>query len=109
MGQPNFMEQGSCCGKWGLSEGEESCPKTPECVDCYDPELGEGYHAYFDDKEWNFTRAVGDFWTSFARDGHPDEDKWPSTGASGGAGIVLDANLPGGSKVEHELYDDERY
>ena len=38
LGQPNFMEQGSCCGVWGLSEGEESCPQTASCRDCYDPE-----------------------------------------------------------------------
>eukprot|EP00591_Stephanopyxis_turris_P000898 CAMPEP_0195519086 /NCGR_PEP_ID=MMETSP0794_2-20130614/14359_1 /TAXON_ID=515487 /ORGANISM="Stephanopyxis turris, Strain CCMP 815" /LENGTH=565 /DNA_ID=CAMNT_0040648189 /DNA_START=96 /DNA_END=1793 /DNA_ORIENTATION=+ len=110
MGQPNFMELGSCCGKWGLSEGEESCAQEPQCTNCFDPELGEGYHAYFDDKEWNLTRAVGDFWTSFARSGSSgDESKWPSTDTSGKGGIVFNADLPGGSAVETDLYSDAAY
>lgn len=77
MGQPNFMEQGSCCGKWGLSEGEESCEKTPSCVDCYDAKLGDGYHAYFNDKEFTFARTVGKLWTSFARSGSSHTTHWP--------------------------------
>ena len=70
MGQPNFMESGSCCGVWGLSEGEESCAKEPKCTRCYDPAaFGEGYHAYFDDKEFRFSRVVGGLWTGFAATG----------------------------------------
>ena len=66
MGQPNFMEQGSCCGEWGLSEGEEGCPQTQSCTACYDRKLGEGYAAYFDEAEFDFTRLVGSYWTNLA-------------------------------------------
>lgn len=100
MGQPNFMEAGSCCGKWGLSEGEESCAREPKCTRCYDPSRGEGYHAYFDEKEFAFARTVGGFWTGFAATGGGGR-AWSDAG-----GLVLDADLEDGSAVEEELYGD---
>jgi len=106
LGQPNFMEQGSCCGVWGLSEGEEGCPKTTSCTACYDEELGSGYHAYFDAKEFRFARLVGSLWTSFADYGSPVGAAWPDVKGSGtgSGGIVLDADERGGHAVEEELY-----
>ena len=50
MGQPNFMEDGSCCGKWGLSEGAEGCAQLAQCTMCYDEAFGKGYAAYFNAK-----------------------------------------------------------
>jgi len=115
LGQPNFMEDGSCCGKWGLSEGQEGCSKLKRCTACYDPTLGEGYKAYFNDKEFAFARRVGEFWTNTAATGNPNQregnptsmaatgtNAWPPA-AQGG--IVLDALLPGGFKTEKDLYD----
>ena len=131
MGQPNFMEAGSCCGKWGLSQGQEACPHQAKCVSCYEPSLGEGYHAYFNDKEFQFARLVGGLWSSFAADGRPRRmhaaervgsrasnhssslqsaaaaaadgaARWPDIG---GGGIVLNADLSGGMVVEAELYN----
>jgi hypothetical protein len=112
MGQPNFMEDGSCCGLWGLSEGQEGCAKQEICTACYDTVLGEGYHAYFDDKEWAFTRAIGTYWTNTAY-GSPNDaavtvdapPQWPEI-TSGGA--VLDANIPGGLAPEIHVNGDER-
>lgn len=113
MGQPNFMEAGSCCGKWGLSEGEESCEREPQCVACYDEARGEGYAAYFDEKELAFARTVGRYWTNFAASRDPNErdgragdrgaPAWPDIRT---AGFVLDADVPGGGRAEAELYDD---
>jgi len=110
MGQPNFMEQGSCCGKWGLSEGAESCAKSESCTACYDERLGSGYKAYFDDKEFSFARLVGGLWTSFAAHGSPagllTESEWPDVVGSktGSGGIVLDADEKGGHALEEDLY-----
>jgi len=115
MGQPNFMEAGSCCGKWGLSEGEEGCDKELKCTLCYDESLGSGYAAYFDQKEFGFARQIGSFWTNFAssRDPNlrggasrglewPQGFVWPDIRTGG---VVLDADVEGGGKVEVELYD----
>merc|ERR1719231_445576 len=71
MGQPNFMEAGSCCGRWGLSEGEESCAREAKCTACFNTSFGEGYHAYFNPKEYRFARLIGRFWTNFAASGDP--------------------------------------
>ena len=110
MGQPNFMEAGSCCGKWGLSEGAESCAREPKCVACYDEAFGEGYAAYFDAKEFRFARTVGAYWTNFAASRDPNErdgrraqpSVWPDIRTGG---FVLDADVEGGGKAEAELYD----
>ena len=116
MGQPNFMEKGSCCGKWGLSRGQESCPRSPSCELCYNTSFGEGYRAYFNQAEFDFARAVGSFWTNLGASGDPNQRqeprpvadtaiRWP---AAGNGGIVLSAGIPGGSRIERELYDDPR-
>merc|ERR1712194_778268 len=83
MGQPIFMFDGACCGKWGNKLRREPCEQKAECVDCWDPSLGEGYHAYFDDKEWAFSQHVGRYWANFARYGTPtgldeEEPHWPA-------------------------------
>jgi len=110
MGQPNFMEDGSCCGKWGLSEGAEGCPRQPRCTDCYDPALGEGYRAYFNEKEWAFARTIGTFWTNMAL-GSPNSvaspavPRWPPVSDGG---VVLDADEPGGVRVEAAVNGDPR-
>jgi len=134
MGQPNFMEKGSCCGKWGLSQGQESCPKSPVCELCFNTSWGQGYRAYFNQAEFEFARAVGSFWTNLASSGDPSSrgrawqggdhkdlgrsllfgaaaesssaSAWSSADKGGGA--VLRADLPGGSRMERELYGDPR-
>lgn len=76
-----------------------------------------GYRAYFNDKEWAFAQTVGNFWTNFARYAAPEAPsvaataatKWPATDATGKGGVVLDANLDGGSAIEVELYDSADY
>jgi len=109
LGQPNFMEDGSCCGAWGLSEGEESCAKISECVDCYNETFGSGYRAYFDAKEFSFAQDIGRLWTNVAVHGDPNggtslsKRAWPREG-----GVVLSADIPGGLAVESELYGDPR-
>ena len=111
MGQPNFMEAGSCCGKWGLSEGEESCAIEPKCTACYNETFGKGYAAYFDEKEFGFARQVGTYWTNFAASGNPNMrdgvasllNGWPTISDGG---LVLDADETDGSKVEQDLLGD---
>ena len=110
MGQPNFMEAGSCCGRWGLSEGAEGCAKEEKCTLCYDEKLGDGYAAYFNKKEFDFARTVGTYWTNFAASGDPNvregtavpSARWPDIRHGG---FVLDADVAGGGKAETELYD----
>ena len=100
LGQPNFMEDGSCCGVWGLTTSD--CPHLSRCEACYAPNRfgHEGYRAYFNDKErlgvygfvgagateislseasrlcrrirWDFARTVGAFWTNVASSGDPN-------------------------------------
>lgn len=110
LGQPIFMFDGSCCGKWGNRLKREPCEQKAECVDCWNPSFGEGYHAYFNDKEWEFSGLVGSYWANFARYGTPNGPRlrdWPVFhGQSVNSNIVLDANLEGGHKVERTLYDD---
>merc|ERR1719473_2335024 len=43
MGQPIFMFQGACCGKWGAKLAREPCQQTPDCVACWNPSFGDGY------------------------------------------------------------------
>ena len=114
MQQPNFMEAGSCCGTWGLSEGEESCDKEAKCTACYHPSAGrEGYLAFFDDKEWKFAQTIGRFWTNFAFSRDPNTRTsrtagvvaWPDSRAGA---VVLSADLPGGSKVEKDVRGDAK-
>mmetsp|Transcript_80127 Transcript_80127/g.221588 ORF Transcript_80127/g.221588 Transcript_80127/m.221588 type:complete len:291 (+) Transcript_80127:2-874(+) len=117
MGQPIFMFQGSCCGKWGAKLLREPCAQSPACVACWQPRFGEGYHAYFNEQEWAFSALVGSFWAAFAATGSPNgrRDNTSSTGpvpwpefAPGEPvmrNIVLDANLPGMSAVEATLYN----
>eukprot|EP01065_Artemidia_motanka_P002757 TRINITY_DN11304_c1_g1_i1.p1 TRINITY_DN11304_c1_g1~~TRINITY_DN11304_c1_g1_i1.p1 ORF type:complete len:576 (+),score=181.59 TRINITY_DN11304_c1_g1_i1:95-1729(+) len=114
MGQPIFMFDGSCCGKWGARLTREPCPQLPSCVDCWDPALGEGYHAYFNDKEWAFSQLVGGYWANLARYGTPNGGN--STGfpvfPDGGdvtKNIVLDADIPNQHKQETSLYDNPAY
>lgn len=109
-GQPIFMFLGSCCGKWGQKLQREPCPQSPSCVDCWDPQLGEGYHAYFNDKEWAFSQLVGGFWREFAGTGSPNKAAnraWPSFPDGGPVthNIVLDADLPGHFAMEGSLYN----
>eukprot|EP00437_Effrenium_voratum_P030333 CAMPEP_0181411420 /NCGR_PEP_ID=MMETSP1110-20121109/7868_1 /TAXON_ID=174948 /ORGANISM="Symbiodinium sp., Strain CCMP421" /LENGTH=622 /DNA_ID=CAMNT_0023534043 /DNA_START=25 /DNA_END=1891 /DNA_ORIENTATION=- len=110
LGQPNFMEDGSCCGVWGLTT--DDCPHLDRCEACYAPERfgAEGYRAYFNDKEWNFARTVGTFWTNVAGSGDPNcrdasdclpKLPWPQHAHGEIAqNIVLNASLPGGSMAE---------
>jgi len=111
MGQPIFMFDGSCCGKWGNKLTREPCKQQAYCVDCWDPSLGEGYHAYFDDKEWKFSQTVGGYWANLARYGvpnNPSTEDWPVvTHGEVRKNIVLDANLPKQHKQELSLYDNE--
>ena len=82
------------------------------CIARFNTSYGEGYHAYFNDKEFRFAREIGGFWTNFASTGNPnrrgphdevtDGMAWP---LSSGGGIVLDANLPSGHAIETELYN----
>lgn len=113
-GQPIFMFEGSCCGKWGAKLKKEPCNQTVECVSCWNPEFGDGYHAYFDEKEWQFSGLVSGFWAAFAATGTPNGhhsrggQPWPvfHSGSQITQNIVLDADLPGQHKVERTLYDD---
>jgi len=112
LGQPNFMEDGSCCGLWGLTARD--CPHLPRCEACYAPKRfhHSGYRAYFDDTEWAFTRTVGAFWTNVAASGNPNcrgqgpqcgyAEAWSSfnDGKEVARNIVLNASLPGGYKME---------
>eukprot|EP01062_Namystynia_karyoxenos_P052432 TRINITY_DN4199_c5_g1_i1.p1 TRINITY_DN4199_c5_g1~~TRINITY_DN4199_c5_g1_i1.p1 ORF type:complete len:575 (+),score=224.82 TRINITY_DN4199_c5_g1_i1:87-1727(+) len=114
MGQPIFMFDGSCCGKWGARLTREPCPQLPSCVDCYDPQLGEGYHAYFSDKEWAFSQLVGGFWADLARHGTPNganSTAFPvfARGEDVTRNIVMDADIPGQHKQEGTLYDNPDY
>lgn len=72
LGQPNFMEDGSCCGVWGLTTPD--CPHLDRCEACYAPDRfgHDGYRAYFNDKEWAFARTVGKLWTNVAASGDPN-------------------------------------
>ena len=66
------MEDGSCCGIWGLTTPD--CPHLERCEACYAPSRfgHEGYRAYFNDKEWDFAQTVGTFWTNVAGSGDPN-------------------------------------
>ena len=66
------MEDGSCCGIWGLTAPD--CPHLERCEACYAPSRfgHEGYRAYFNDKEWDFAQTVGTFWTNVAGSGDPN-------------------------------------
>jgi len=110
LGQPIFMFDGACCGKWGQRLAREPCKQLAKCVDCWEPSLGTGYHAYFDDKEWAFSQLVGGYWANLARYGTPNfpsQDDWPVAldGGDVRKNIVLDANLPKQHMQEATLYD----
>jgi len=117
MGQPIFMFQGSCCGKWGPKLTREPCAQAQECVACWRPDFGEGYHAYFNEKEWRFSALVSGSWAAFAATGSPngrwrdnggeENARWPEFPHGGPVthNIVLDADLPGMSAVEQTLYN----
>ncbi|CAE8734971.1 unnamed protein product, partial [Polarella glacialis] len=106
MGQPIFMFQGACCGRWGSKLQREPCEQIDACVSCWNPDFGEGYHAYFDEKEWAFSQLVGGFWATFAAKGSPNGDQgveaWPrfEGGEPVTKNIVLDADLPGQHATE---------
>lgn len=117
LGQPNFMEAGSCCGVWGLTTPD--CPHLDRCEACYAPKLfgHTGYRAYFDEKEWAFARTVGTFWTNIAASGDPNirareaphqgDRAWPkfADGKAVVKNIVLNASVPGGYFSEVTPYD----
>eukprot|EP00755_Sulcionema_specki_P017121 Sspe_Gene.63650::Locus_36743_Transcript_1_1_Confidence_1.000_Length_1737::g.63650::m.63650 len=110
MGQPIFMFEGSCCGKFGARLTREPCPQSPDCTKCYNESLGTGYHAYFNDKEFRFAWNMGSFWSNLSAYGTPNGEHatgpWPvHTSGEITHNIVLDADLPGMSKVERTLYD----
>jgi len=113
MGQPIFMFDGSCCGKWGSRLKLEPCKQLAECVDCWDPSFGEGYHAYFNEKEWTFSQLVGNGWANLARHGTPNDpgaEDWPiSTHGDVTKNIVFDADLPKQYKQETTLYDNPAF
>merc|ERR1712232_1108821 len=113
MGQPIFMFDGSCCGKWGKRLTKEPCKQQAECVDCWDPSLGEGYHAYFNEKEWTFSQKVGNAWANLARYGTPNDpgaEDWPVfTDGDIKKNIVFDADLPKQHKQETTLYDNPAF
>jgi len=112
LGQPNFMNDGSCCGVWGLTT--DDCPHLDRCQACYDPARfhHRGYRAYFTDQEWGFSQVVRSFWTNAAasgdpnckREGCPDASSraWAAADAGGPTphNIVLNATLPGGFRME---------
>jgi len=121
MGQTIFMFDGSCCGVFGDHVTDEGCPLKDECTSCYQPEkFGKHstnpYHAYFNDKEFEFSKIMGQFWTNFASSQNPnvrsDEgyqnsgDAWPQSNGTVTHNIVLDADLPAPySKSEFGIYD----
>lgn len=123
MGQPIFMFDGSCCGVYGDHTTAEGCPPKDECTSCYAPQLfgDDGYHAYFNEKEFAFSQTVGRFWTNFVSSQNPNRrtDKgfntsgmtWPAAPTDGGnltSNIVLDGNIAGPTQfaqTEHTLYD----
>eukprot|EP00929_Paragymnodinium_shiwhaense_P013102 TRINITY_DN120963_c0_g1_i1.p1 TRINITY_DN120963_c0_g1~~TRINITY_DN120963_c0_g1_i1.p1 ORF type:complete len:594 (-),score=117.86 TRINITY_DN120963_c0_g1_i1:283-2013(-) len=110
-GQPIFMFDGACCGKWGDRLKSEPCPQKPSCTACWNPSLGDGYHAYFDEKEWTFSEKVSGFWAAFAATGSPngwsDAPHWPSFSNTTEVthNIVLDADLPQQHAIERSLYN----
>jgi hypothetical protein len=121
MGQPNFMQGGSCCGVFGdhtdstAHPNISACPLDPQCAACYAPEKFDphnegGYTPYFNSTEGAFAEAVGQFWTNFASSQNPnvraqageggqegagDDGVWPGdpTGAALHQNIVLDASI----------------
>merc|ERR1712072_820660 len=105
------MGDGSCCGVWGLTTSD--CPHLDRCEACYAPErFGHtGYRAYFNDKEWNFSRTVGKFWTNVAASGNPNyrseaddtsNEHWSKFTHGGivSKNIVFNASLLGGFTME---------
>jgi carboxylesterase type B len=82
MGQPIFMQGGSCCGIFGDHNPAglaniSACPLDAQCANCYAPEKFDpdgkgGYTPYFDKKEAAFADAVGQFWTNFASSQNPN-------------------------------------
>ena len=88
------MEDGSCCGKWGIGAGAEGCAKQPKCTQCYDNKEGKsGYRAYFNAKEFDFARTVGEYWTNMAASGDPNTR---NTGNTGNTGVSLGESLGDG-------------
>jgi len=109
-GQPIFMYDGTCCGKWGDKLKSEACKQLDRCVSCWNPEFGDGYHAYFNDQEFQFSQLVGGFWAAFAATGTPNGlspvEAWPvSTDGSITHNVVLDADLPGQHRIERSFFD----
>jgi hypothetical protein len=87
------MEDGSCCGKWGIGAGAEGCAKQPRCTQCYDDKEGaSGYRAYFNAKEFDFARTVGEYWTNMAASGDPNTRN-ARVGGDGGEAAAVDTPL----------------
>ena len=102
---------------------DEGCPPMAECTSCYAPQLfgDDGYHVYFNPKEFAFARTIGRLWTNFASSQNPNlrvDDGyysnvtiWPSAPPDGGnltVNLVLDANIAGPTpyaNTEHTLYE----
>lgn len=112
LGQPNFMNDGSCCGVFGLTTPD--CPNLEECEACWAPDKfgRDGYRAYFNDKEFEFAKQIGKRWTDVAKNGVPPllsklHEHWPvpENGRDVTQNIVLNASLPHGYAVETTPYD----
>lgn len=114
LGQPNFMNDGSCCGVWGLTT--DDCPHLDRCEACYAPGRfrHSGYRSYFDDKEWEFSQVVRRFWTNLAASGDPNCQRggcgagdWAAVAGGGRVerNVVLSAELPGGHRMEATPHD----
>ena len=97
MGQPNFMQGGSCCGVFGDHTNStahpniSACPLDPQCAACYAPEKFDphhegGYTPYFNSTEAAFAEAVGQFWTNFASSQNPNVRAKAGEGGQEGAG-----------------------
>jgi len=110
MGQPIFMFLGACCGRWGSKLRREPCQQSASCTSCWNPDFGDGYHAYFNEKEWKFSDLVGGSWAKFAATGSPNgmsDGPWPRFPAGDvTANIVLDADLVDQHAVEATIHDD---
>mmetsp|Transcript_85525 Transcript_85525/g.151363 ORF Transcript_85525/g.151363 Transcript_85525/m.151363 type:complete len:572 (-) Transcript_85525:87-1802(-) len=114
MGQPIFMFLGACCGRWGSKLRRAPCQQSESCTSCWNPDFGEGYHAYFNEKEWEFSEFVSGSWAKFADTGSPNGNQsgpWPRFLAGGDvtSNIVLDADLADQHVVEATIHNNPAF